>query len=489
MTQLSRRNLLRATGLLAGAAALGACDTAPKGGSQAQGSGRLKWWDHFQPLSDGEKELFAKFAKTKGGLPVDYTVYNPNDQGKALQLAKQSNQLPDVFTLAGVGAPPASLVKQGWFSPMDLSADAKKLLPDGALIDGITNFNGKVYSFPQFNFRQYTTLTWFNKDLFAKAGLDPNNPPASYDDFRAACAAIKQKGGAGASGVILPLNFPDRMGAFIIELAQAGGFGGLSSLGEQTDFRTGEYAFHTDPFVNALEFLLSLKKDGLLFPASSSLDARTGRARWATGVAGFFFDGPWNIGVVVDNFKTFADKCGVGSVLVPNSGTKPTIYQPPQPPTFWISKTSKYVEQASTLLGMILQPEYQAKIAENMDQPPLDLSAVDKANVHPTYKQALKLYGDQVFLSPSPLAKNPSVADVHAEMKPIKPGIGEIVQGAFSGNITDVRGALKQLSDKMSAERERAIGVVTQKGVKVSADDWKFANWQPGKDYTAASYK
>lgn len=486
MTQLTRRHLFRTAGLLAGAAALSACDTAP-GGHDGRHSDRLVWWDQFEPLADAEKQLFATFAKSDGGLPVDYTTYNPNEQGKALQLAKQSKQLPDVFTLAGVGLPPPSLLKQGWFSPIHLPSAARDRLPQGTLINGITTFDDKVYGFPQFTFRQYTTLTWFNKDLFGKAGLDPASPPATYDDFRAACRAIRRKGGDNVSGWVAPLTFTDRLSAMLIDLAQAGGFQG--GFDEQVDFATGQYAFHAEPFVRALEFLLSLQKDKLLFPASSSLDARTGRARWSTGTAGFFFDGPWNIGVIADSFKSFAGKVGVGPVLVPESGTTPTLYQPPKGPTFWVSKDSGHVAAASRLLGMILEPGYQQKLAENMDQPPLDLAAADKADVHPTYRQALRIFRDQVLLAPSAVAKNPLVADVRAQMPDIHPNLGEIVQGAFAGKIGNVGRALKQLSDKHESARKDAIAAVSKKSGKVGVDDWRFGNWQPGKDYDASAYR
>jgi multiple sugar transport system substrate-binding protein len=123
-----------------------------------------------------------------------------------------------------------------------------------------------------------------------------------------------------------------------------------------------------------------------------------------------------------------------------------------------------------------------------MDQPPLDLSAVDRANVHPTYKRAMTLFQERVKLAPSAVVKNPAVADVLGEMKPIEPSLGQIVQGAFSGDVTDYKATLQDYSDKLSAERERAVGVVQGKGAKVSLDDWTFANWQPGQDYTAESY-
>ncbi len=35
---------------------------------------------------------------------------------------------------------------------------------------------------------------WYNKDIFAAAGLDPNKPPQTYDEFVAACEAIKKAG-------------------------------------------------------------------------------------------------------------------------------------------------------------------------------------------------------------------------------------------------------------------------------------------------------
>jgi multiple sugar transport system substrate-binding protein len=70
-------------------------------------------------------------------------------------------------------------------------------------------------------------------------------------------------------------------------------------------------------------------------------------------------------------------------------------------------------------------------------------------------------------------------------MKAVDPGLGPIIQGAFSGQITDVRGALKQLSDGKTAARDAAISEV---GGDVSVDDWKFADWTAGEDYGPDKY-
>jgi multiple sugar transport system substrate-binding protein len=124
-----------------------------------------------------------------------------------------------------------------------------------------------------------------------------------------------------------------------------------------------------------------------------------------------------------------------------------------------------------------------------MDQPPLNLSAVDQSQAHPTYKTSLKLFQDVVRLEPSPLVKNPAVTQVQAEMKDIRPNFGEIVQGVLSGSISDYKTTLKDYSAKLTAERDRAVKAVAAQGTKVSTDDWVFPNWDLTKDFTSEFYK
>lgn len=130
-------------------------------------------------------------------------------------------------------------------------------------------------------------------------------------------------------------------------------------------------------------------------------------------------------------------------------------------------------------------PEYYAELAARMDQPPLDLTALEGADVHPTYQKAIQFFQERVLLAPSPVVRNVAVSDVTAEMAPITPDLGTIVMGAFSGDVADPRAALKQYADAMTAERDRAIKVVQDQGKQVSVDDWVFADWTPDQDYNA----
>ena len=79
-------------------------------------------------------------------------------------------------------------------------------------------------------------------------------------------------------------------------------------------------------FLMAMEFMLSLVQDGSLFPGSSTMDTRNARARWVTGVGGQFLDGPWNPGVIADNFPEFMELTGVSQIPVMESGQTPIVY-------------------------------------------------------------------------------------------------------------------------------------------------------------------
>lgn len=479
-TTLNRRRFIQ--GSTAAAGGLVAVRITPRAGvAAAQDEVNIVWWDQFLPLEPLHQSIWDRYQEEHPDVTVEYTVYNPQEQGQALQLAYESEQMPDVHSLAGLGVPVPQLVNQGWFQPLTNGEEIRQALPEGSLLEGITIFDGEAYSFPLFSFRQYTTLNWFNTDLMEGAGIDPEIGPTTWDEFRQAAASITEQGGGQIYGWIQGINFPARLGTHVEELAQTAGAPG------PIDFATGEYAYATEPFAQAIEFLLSMQQDGSLFPASSTLDARTARARWATGVAGMFLDGPWNIGVVQQEFSDFSGNVGVAPIPTP-SGEDTFIQAGPTGGVFWISSQSENAEVASDILRGFTSSEYYVGLAERMDQPPLNLDAVAEADVHPSYQRAVELFTERVRLAPSAVAANPAVAQVLAEMTDVHPNLGEITQGVFSGDVTDYRAALQTYNDQMTAERDRAIQVVQDNGGEVSIDDWIFPEWQPGEDFTTEMY-
>lgn len=485
MAILSRRQLLQASGLLAAGTALAGCDTAPSGtGADGSKGAVLRWWDHSPNLQQVNRKTWAAFAKAPGGMPVEYQYYQTSKLGQALQLARQSRQLPDIHTNVGLKLPIPALIKDGWYQPVDLDDEAVARVRS-KLVEGIHVFGGKVYTFPLFMTKQYWAATWFNTELLDKAGLDPGNPPRTYDEFRAAARAVKKKGDGKIHGWIFNLGFPTRIEEQVGFLAQAAGFLGQSGM----EFVSGDIAFHHDAYVAVVEFLLSLHRDGLLVPGSQSFNDDVARARWATGIAAFFFDGPWCAGIVNKDLGRFKDKLGVGPMLVPQAGMEVTAYRPPQGGNYWLSGAAKQVTAANKLLGRCTAEEYAVGIAEGMAQPPEDPGALAKAKVYPQYRTLVDWFNRDVFVAPTPVVRNIDISRVASETKEVKPGLGELVQGMFSGDVPDVRKALKQLSDRTATERERALAAAAKQGAKVTLADYAFSDWQPRTDYGPDKYK
>ncbi|WP_238351146.1 ABC transporter substrate-binding protein [Kribbella shirazensis] len=483
MESVTRRTFLTGSGAVAAAGLLGACDTAADSAGRAGSADVLTWWDHSPNLKPINQKIFAAFEKKPDGAKVQYTLQQTSKMGQTLQLAKQSSQLPDITTAAGLELPLSSLVDGKWFQPIELDDEALARLKS-ELYDGFHRIDGKLYTFPLFSVRTHNSAVWFNTELAGKAGLDPGTPPRTFDAFRAAARKMQDASGGG-NGWICNIGMPERLSAQVNELAQCSGFQG--NRGQL--FQTGDYAYHDDAFLTAIEFLLSLHRDKLMAPGSTTMDDKQARARFATGRIGYYIDGPWCAGVINETLKPFAPKLGGGGLLTADAAQKPAVYVVPTQGMYHLTANAKDPALASRLLSMATTEEYYVGIANGMARPPLDLGAIDKAEVLPAYKSVVTSFRDEVFLGPHELLKNPAVSAVQAKSKPIKPGLGEIVQGAFSGDVTNLRSELTKLSDAANRQRDANITAAKGAGAKVGRDDFAFTDWKPYADYGPDKYK
>lgn len=112
-----------------------------------------------------------------------------------------------------------------------------------------------------------------------------------------------------------------------------------------------------------------------------------------------------------------------------------------------------------------------------------------ESSAHDAYKHLLNLFSKQVYLAPNAIVQNVDVTKVEAESDQVKPTLGDIVQGVLTGDVKDVKKSLKQLSDKSSKEREKALKTAKKKDAEVSLDDYAFPNWKPESDYTKKKYE
>ena len=104
-------------------------------------------------------------------------------------------------------------------------------------------------------------VLFYNKKMFAAAGLDPEKPPVSLDDVRADSEALVNSG-AATYGVALDSNF-DSGGGWYLEqwFAKAGKFYADNQNGRAA--RATKVLYDNDTGVSLLTFLQSMLNDGL----------------------------------------------------------------------------------------------------------------------------------------------------------------------------------------------------------------------------------
>ncbi|TDE56322.1 extracellular solute-binding protein [Nonomuraea mesophila] len=176
--------------LVTGLAVTGCGSAAPAQPSSGDATSKIVVWDwkSGEPgVASYLEKAKADFARKHPGVTVEF-VAQPFDQYYTLLgAATQSGKGPDVMLFNGGGQ---IRDRVDTLLPLDqYVADDKQRL---AGWDAFSK-NGTTYAAP-------VTLQghpiYYNKAIHAKAGLDPANPPKTWNEFVSGCAAVKKTAGA-----------------------------------------------------------------------------------------------------------------------------------------------------------------------------------------------------------------------------------------------------------------------------------------------------
>ncbi|HVF62953.1 MAG TPA: sn-glycerol-3-phosphate ABC transporter substrate-binding protein UgpB [Casimicrobiaceae bacterium] len=163
----------------------------------AQAQTEIQWWHSMTGALNDRVNDFAKgfneSQKEFKVVPVYKGAY-PESMAAAIAAFRAGNaphilQVFEVGTATMMGAkgaikPVAEVLREGGFK-----FDQKNYI--GPVAGYYTNRKGEMLSFP---FNSSTPVFYFNKDVFAKAGLDVNRAPATWPEVMAAAAKIKAAG-------------------------------------------------------------------------------------------------------------------------------------------------------------------------------------------------------------------------------------------------------------------------------------------------------
>jgi ABC-type glycerol-3-phosphate transport system substrate-binding protein len=184
------RTAIRSTAALAVSltvlAGLVACSSAPSTSGDAAASGQVTITVGDRPSSSDPAnratydQKVADFQKANPDIKLDpvETIWDPT----TFQAQAAGGQLPDVLNVPFTEP-------QGMIARKQV-ADLTKALKDDGLLDELNptvlkiaqDQSGNVFAVPT---AAYSVGLVYNRDLFTKAGLDPDKPPATWDEVRA----------------------------------------------------------------------------------------------------------------------------------------------------------------------------------------------------------------------------------------------------------------------------------------------------------------
>lgn len=299
---LSRRNyLLAASGTLA---AMAGCTGLPGGGG---GGNTITYYDRYNWC----EEYSEQYNGTNDGIQIEAQV-NPTTSGGAYQSA--------ISQISAGNAPEAiglDVVQIANFAELGALRDIGSFTSDIEYRDDVfeplredfVTYNDTTYAMP---FWIDLSMYYYNKAHFEEAGLDPENPPATWEEY---LEANEQLGTDDRMGTASSFG-----GFFFLPTAWANGADLFSDDGS-------ECVINSDAGVETLEFWVELNQSDYTTDLVST-EWQSAHDMFVSGDASMVHSGGYALGYANDNNPEMVENgnLGVGMLPAPSSNADRTSF-------------------------------------------------------------------------------------------------------------------------------------------------------------------
>jgi sn-glycerol 3-phosphate transport system substrate-binding protein len=165
--------------------------------AQAQAVTEIQWWHAMTGANNDRVNAFAKrFNESQSDYKVTAVFKGSYPEAMAGAIAAyRAGNAPALLQVFEVGTATMMSAKGAIKPVYQVMADAGEKFDTASYIPAVagyyTNPKGQMLSFP---FNSSTTVFYYNKDAFEKAGIDPNQAPVTWQAVAAAAAKIKASG-------------------------------------------------------------------------------------------------------------------------------------------------------------------------------------------------------------------------------------------------------------------------------------------------------
>ena len=259
--------------------------------------GEILLWHWLTDREDTLQQLADSYQK-QTGIKVRLELYAPSDAyASKVRAAAQTNTLPDIFSVLGETRDLASFINSDHIANLteamqaDGNAWKKQFFPKSLATN--TMLPGNQYNIPPGIYGVPIDVTniqmIYNKDLFKQAGLDPERPPQTWDEFIVDWHKLKS---AGIPGFVSGWGETWMIDCFASNYA-------FNIMGEDKvlDTYRGKVPYTDPDWVRVLSLFDTLRQEGILVPGVVTMINKAAEQTFASGKVAFAFNGSWCVNV------------------------------------------------------------------------------------------------------------------------------------------------------------------------------------------------
>jgi ABC-type glycerol-3-phosphate transport system substrate-binding protein len=410
------------------------CSSAKKSESKP---GIVIW--HWMTDRDSAFQELAKNYEVSTGVKIDFQLYAPSDAyAQKVRAAAQGENLPDIFSILGEKRDFSSFVKAGHIldlTPYMEEAQGEwkneffsKALAVNEFADGNTyGVRPGIYGVP---IDVMTIQMVYNKDLFKELGLDPDQPPLTFEEFLIIGKKIKA---AKMQGLVSGWGE-----AWMVDcLANNYAF---NIMGKEKVLATirGEVSYTDPDWIKVFRLFQDLQDAGVLSSGIVTMINKTAEQLFANGRAVFAFNGSWCVNV----YKGMNPNLNYAAFLPPKASEEyPMAIWGGAGSSFMINARSKNMGEAVKFLRWLTAAKQQDYLSEATNNLPANKqSAASSSKINAAFAKSMDY------------ATHPNAWEV-SEFSMVAEALGKGIQSIILGEKTPVQVAAETQAVK---EREMA---------------------------------
>jgi len=344
----------------------------------AQAKTEISWW---HAMTGANAEVVTKIATDFNASQSDYEV-KPVFKGSYPETlnagiaAFRAGQAPDIIQVFDVGTgvmmgaqgaikPVAAVLEEGGYQ-----FDKSQYLP--GIVGYYSTPEGEMLSFP---YNSSSPILYYNKDIFAKAGLDAENPPKTWAEVWAAARQIKESGAAscGYTSTWLTWIHVENFAAWN-DVSWATNENGLAG--------TPELRIDGPLFVKHFQELADLAKEGVFVYGGRTSEAKQ---NFTSGECGILTESSGGLGDIVKSGMNY----GIGQLPYDETAEGAPQNTTPGGASLWVmgGKSDETYKGVAAFFDYLSRTEVQQYLHEQSGYLPVTMAAYEATKASDFYDQ------------------------------------------------------------------------------------------------------